>query len=248
MGYKATTGKGTMRAVLDDVLAKAEEQLGALNATRQQLTAVREELVKTIEDLNTRKAELRKRLVEIKDLNATVAKLEETVRQKDQQIGELEAAKKQLEQQVADQATEIQTLKDEVAERDAFIAKQRKEILVLKGIIEGMKPGPGPGPLDNTVMKVNPGRKGVVSEVNSQWRFVVVELAEDFITQIQNERAKSGGAPMAPVDLYVKRGDPGVFVAKIRLMQVKTEQKLGIADVEPDWEKLPLQKGDVVYY
>lgn len=263
---KKTTGQGTMHDVLQDLQNKATDQLGRLNATRQQLLVTRDELVSTIEELNKHKGDLRQKLVDINNLNEAIARLEQTVREKETQISELEDAKKRLEQQVTDLQNEIERQKEELAERDQYITTQRKRIAELTDLVEkyraqldrGTGTGTGSSDMNAVRVKLDPGRKGVVVEVNPEWRFVVVQLEQEFLNKVteQLQRAKihdPGDARtqverLAPIELYLKRGPSGVFVAKIRLTQVKMSEKIGIADVLTDWEKLVPQKGDQVYY
>ena len=61
-GQKITAGKGTMQALLDDVMDKAEAQLHKLNQTRDQLRGTRDELVDVVTELNTKKQDLRSAL------------------------------------------------------------------------------------------------------------------------------------------------------------------------------------------
>jgi len=85
-GLPITTGEGTMQAVLDDLLAKAQAQYYRLNETRQQLTATCEELIATIEEVNTTKGELRVKLAKIVQLNEKINGLTEQVNNLTEQV------------------------------------------------------------------------------------------------------------------------------------------------------------------
>jgi len=231
-GFKTTKGKGTMQDLLDEVRIKAEEQLKRLNQTRRELTAVREELVKTIEELNSRKMSLRQTLKAKADLEAKVAELEGTIREKDGQIATLTEEKRQLDEELAAE-------KQKNAQLQEDLAWEKAEVLRLRKKWEGEKTGA-------TAIKVDPGEKGKVASVNQVWGFAVLELDEPFLKAILGEDM-SGECPV--VELLVKRpGVNGAFVAKVRLFQVRRDQKLGIADVLADWLQMPLQEGDIVYY
>jgi hypothetical protein len=92
---------------------------------------------------------------------------------------------------------------------------------------------------------VDAGDKGRVVSVNEQWGFAVLELNEAFLKALLGEDLK-GDCP--EVEMLVRRqGSNGTFVAKIRLFQVKRDQKLGVANVLADWQQQPLQEGDIVY-
>lgn len=241
-GYKLTTGDGTMQAVLDSLLSKAEEQYNRLNETRQQLTDLREELVDTIKELNKRKGFLRERLKEIVELKAEIQRLEGEIRMLKEQIAELEEEKRQLEDKVTEQERQIALLeeeKEELKRKNTVLEEENKK---LRESYAGLGRGE-PVPL---AQAIEPGVKGKVSVVNPQWKFVVLELSDKFLREILGDDL-SGDVPM--VDLYIKQSTkPEKFVTKVRLMQLRKDKKLGVADVLTDWQQLPVRKGDIVFY
>ena len=81
-GMRLIKGKGTMYELLQEVFVKAEEQYNRLNETRLQLVDLRDEHVRTIEDLNAQKHTLRERLLQIVDLDETIRQLEARLRTK----------------------------------------------------------------------------------------------------------------------------------------------------------------------
>jgi hypothetical protein len=246
MGYKVTKGKGTMQYLLDEVIKRAEEQHGRLNATRNQLKLVREELVSTIDELNRRKTDLRSALHETAQLKDEVARLE-------QEAAALKTQASALEQEVAQAKTDLEAkqqqldqLNEVVKEKDEKIADQRKQIDALRNA-GTQAPASGTGlSLDVLRQKIDPGVKGSVAAVNESWSFVVLDLDDAFLRNVLGPDL-SGAVP--PVELMIKRPDAaGTFVTKVRLMQVKRDQKLGIADVLTDWQQLPVQEGVIVFY
>ena len=51
------------------------------------------------------------------------------------------------------------------------------------------------------------------------------------------------------LELLLRRpGEGGKFVTKLKLVQVRRADKLGIADILTSWQQLPVQKDDVVFY
>jgi hypothetical protein len=97
------------------------------------------------------------------------------------------------------------------------------------------------------VAKIVGGEKGVVTAVNPAWRFVILELTDQFIAEVTGNDPTQ--PPALPVELYIKRkGAKDEFVTKIRLVQIRQDQKMGIADILDDWQQLPAQAGDVVFY
>mgnify|MGYP000235853465 CR=1 FL=1 len=234
-GFKVTSGKGTMQGVLDEQIAKAEEQLKRLNETRKHLQAVREELVKTIEELNTRKGALRVTLRDKARLEAKVAEIEGALREKDQQLAELTEQKRVAEEQAAVQKQQIAQLEEDIADNKAEIQRLQKIIKERTS----QEPARFGG-------KIEPGVKGKVLSVDANWNFAILDLDEDFLKAILGEEMQN---ELPIVELLVRRpGTDGPFVTKVRLFQVKREQRLGIADVLTDWQQQPVQEGDIVYF
>ena len=53
----------------------------------------------------------------------------------------------------------------------------------------------------------------------------------------------------ADIELTINRpGKPEKFVTKVRMVQIRKEQKKGVADVLIDWQQMPVEKGDKVYF
>jgi hypothetical protein len=252
-GYKVTRGDGTMQAVLDDVLGKAEEQLNRLNTTRQQLKDLRIELVATINELNELKRGHRLSLQKIEELEARIRDLESQIEKLNNRIARLEDEKRALEDQISELQRNIALLEETIVGKDAEIAQLNDEITRLKGIIDEDRPKPPPGGegVPHAVdVRVEPGEKGTVIGVNMRYNFVALRLSDAFLNEVLPEDA--GAVPA--VELMVKRQIPGredKFIAKIRLTQIKRSEKLGVADVLPDWlpdPNDPPRKGDVIFY
>lgn len=238
-GYKITDGKGTMQNLLTEVLDKAKDQLNRLNLTRRQLTLVREELIKTIEELNGRKAGLRQAMNEIVQLKEKIRQLEEEIVGLKKKIKDLEDEKAALQAQIAELEAKIRQLEDTIKEKDAEIKRQEDDIKKLRLQLAG-EPGRG-----GTVMleKIEPGEKGKVISVNKEWNFAVIEVTDKFIQEITT---KEGGIAQG-VHVLVKRAD-GSFVTKVSVMQVKRDQKIAVANILLDWQQQPVRVGDVVFY
>lgn len=238
-GHKVTEGKGTMKALLEDTLAKAEAQYNRLNETREELRALREELVSTINDLNATKSRLRDRLSHIVSLNRQIAGLEQQIDDLNQRIALLEEEKRDLQDDLAERDRTIE-------ERDQTITKQEVAIRRLETRIRDLERN-----ITRDVQEVvsgavfvEPGDKGQVAAVNDQWNFAVLKFSPEFINELLgDDRSK----PLPRIDLMLKRPD-GEFVTKVRLTQLKVEEGLGIADVLSPWQQLPVKPGDIVFY
>jgi predicted nuclease with TOPRIM domain len=247
-GLKMTSGPGTMQEILDDQLAKSAAQLARLNETRQQLTDLREELVRSITELNERKGTLRARLKDIVDLNGKIAGLEAKIRQLEGEIDGLKQEKRALETQVADLQGQVDKANQEKADLEELNNKLKKEI---KDLREGKGVTPQPtmasGEVIQRIVRMEPGDKGEVLAVNPTWNFVVVKLSDECLGEVFDEQGI-----LTPVELYVKRapakeGKEDKFITKIRLIQASRSQKVGIADILSDWQQAPVQDGDVIF-
>jgi len=251
MGYPVTTGKGTMDATLRNILASADLQLTRLNDTRLQLQGVRQELVTTIEELNSRKGTLREKLVHINDLNGTISQLEGKVARLEDDIENLTEEKRELEDEVAAQQVTITDLNEQVTLRDETIEDQRTEIEKLRLALQ--REGPritGEAPMVTKFFE--PGEKGRVVAVNKDWNYIILGMNDSFMREMekfQTAMSKETAPGVPAIEFFVKRGrNFKTFVSKIKLVQIKKREKLAIADVMVEWQQLPLAKGDVVFY
>ncbi len=244
-GFPITEGRGTMQEILDDIREYAARQLTRLDDTREELRKLREEYIQTVRELNQRKQELRQDKNTIVQLNNRIAQLEQTIRDKDREIAQLRDEIRGLNDTIADRDRQILEMQELIAEKDA-------EIEFLKGRIrqlEGERPATHELDGDIFVGKVEPGVKGSVSTINAEWGFTVLDLTDEFMREIMGELLDG---PVPRIDLYVRRpdkadGSVGEFVTKMRLRQIRTEEKLGVADILSNWQQLPVRTGDVVF-
>ena len=249
-GAKIISGPGTMQGVLDDVLGKSSEQLDRLNATRQQLVDLRMELVSTITELNDLKRSQRSSLKTIEDLEADIVQLKDDVAAEQQKVEELEEEKIGLEANIAEQSRTIADNEDKLAESELEIKRLKAE---LKKIDEQMGRDPSKEGVNATrentkkfTGKIDPGEKGKVIAVNSEWNFVIVKLDDQFFNEIMSD--EEAGIPQVTLMIKRKGGAEDLFVTKAKLIQVKKSEKLGIFDMLPDWQQMPVAKGDVIFY
>ncbi len=251
-GNKITSGEGTMQGVLDDILLKSSEQLDRLNATRQQLVDVRKELVSTITELNELKRAERSSLKEVKNFKSNMSILQSDILTQKQKIEELNEEKRGIEDQIAEQRRTIADNEDQIAEYQMEIKNLKAEI---KKIQNGSTKTPVASGTTTTTENVNtkkftgqidPGEKGVVIAVNSEWNFVIAKLNDQFFSEIMSD--EQAGIPQ--VVLMIKRKDNNgeQFVTKAKLIQVKKSEKIGIFDMLPDWQQMPAAKGDAIFY
>ncbi|MBT3296806.1 MAG: hypothetical protein HN919_21350 [Verrucomicrobia bacterium] len=245
-GLKVTTGEGTMQAVLDDLLSKAESQYNILNDTRQQLATTRSELVATIQDLNQSKSGYRQALQKIQNLEGEVARLQADLRQARDEIAQLQEEKRVLEDTVAEERRQVAFLEEQKIELEDTIVQLKKELENrAKATGGGTTATQGPAGTGEVIV-VDPGIKGTVVSVNPTWNFVILALNGPALKELLGENMDQ--APPA-VEYMIQREVEGekVFVTKVRVQQVSRDKKLAIAHILSEWQQSDLQEGDIVF-
>ncbi|MFC1498498.1 hypothetical protein ACFLS1_08530, partial [Verrucomicrobiota bacterium] len=203
-------------------------------------------LAGTIIDLNKRKAELRRKLAEIEKLKAEIEDLKGQIRTLRVEIEELKSEIETIKEEKAELQSQNALLEEKNDELELRISKLNREVEQYKG--GAMTAGPGGGAAAAPVALVTPGVKGKVVTVEPDWNFVVIELNEEFITEVLGDEPTD---KFTGLDLFVKRSGPDkseIFVTKIRLLQIKSDEKLGVADILSSWQQLPVNKGDIVWF
>ncbi len=242
MGKKVTKGKGTLQEILDKMVSSAEAQYERLNATRQQLLTLRKEYVSAVEELNEKKQKLRETLATVVDRDNTISELSEKIRGLEGRISALETEKKALEDQIAELRRDVAKLNDTIVAKDREITSLKSENESLRKKAAGDK--------ESIMGKddwsgIEAGEKGKVTSVNPKWNFAVAELSDGFIKELLGD---DFSREFRPVTLFIKRpGVNGAFVSKVKLLQLKKDQKLCIADILTNWQQLPVQEGDILF-
>ncbi len=247
-GKPKIEGKGTMRELLDLALARATAQSAVLGKTRAELLKLREELSATISELNAVKKDGRKDKKTIEELNARITQLEAEKQQLEKKIERLDEQIRDLNAELAEAKLENEKAKENIQDLERQVVKLKAEIARL---IQ-REPPPGssqPGDATSWEGKLTPGTWGKVVSINEEWKFVVVELQNAFMTElIGSERNQ----PMPQIQMMVRREGlqtaSGDFVTRIKLRQVIREQNLVVADILTDWQQVPVAIGDVVYF
>jgi len=246
-GYPVTKGPGTMQEVLEDTIAKAADQYNRLNQTRQQLKALRVELVDTINELNKNKRDHRAALKQIKELQDLINPLKAEISQLKDDLKTKEQEKQELQDQVAEQERRIAIVEEQRTEKAAEVERLKEENAKLRETPMAVDQTPSQPGAAAPVHEVplESGVKGTVAAVDPEWNFVIVELAEKFLQELLGEDLSR---QFAPVELMIKRsGDEQAFVTKVRLVQLNTAQRLGVADILAEWQQLPVRQGDVLF-
>jgi len=245
----ATYGPGTLQESLDALFERAKAQNAALNATRAELRKLREELVDVINQHNILKRNSRadKRLIE--ELKATIARLEQEKADLERKIVRLEEEKRDLEAEVAEKTAEIEKLKSDIKDLEATIVRQQKQIDDCRNVRPGGGRTESTSVPDNLENILTPGDKGKIVAFDEHLKFVVVEFSPAFMKELLGDDLSKG---LPQIEMMVRR--PGLktaagdFVTRIRLRQVVRDQGLVVADVLIDWQQVPMEKDDAVYF
>lgn len=73
-----------------------------------------------------------------------------------------------------------------------------------------------------------------------------MEVTDEFIKEMLGDALNQ---VLPVINLQVKRpGVKGDFVTKVRLVQIKSSQKIAVVDILGDWQQRPLELGDIVFY
>jgi hypothetical protein len=212
--------------VLDNLLVDVTAQYERLNETRQRLRETRMALIRTEQELADTQAELERTRQQLEDARQEINRLNDVIRQKDEIIAAKDAEIEDLNNQIAAKLNEIQGLKDVIADREAQIVNLEREVQDLRGKL-GTR---------SVFTDVEPGPKGVVTQVSDEWRFVIfkVNTQEDLNSMKPN------------VELVVKRGSTSI--GKVRVDRVDEETGDVVGDVLNVWTGQRIRKGDEVIY
>lgn len=234
------TGHGTMQAVLQEVVTASEEQLNRLNATRHQLTVLREETTEAAVELNTRKQELRESLCSIVKRDSTIASLQSDIQDREITINEYHETMVSLEGQLLD-AQHLATLQLEDIERltnNVAYWKHRYNDMLGNGAL----------PTRTTWTTMSRGQKGTVATVDNALSYIVMELNDKFVDEYR-QAMESENAPPPPELMIVRQQNAeDVFIAKVKLGTVDIHQGLAVGAVLSSWQQDVIRKDDRVLY
>ena len=223
---RVTTGAGTMDAVLLDVMVNAGRQFDRLNDTRTGLEQTRG-------TLNTTSNTLVKTEGELTDTKSTLVKTEQDLTASKQdcekKAGEITTLNGQIETDKADierKTGEIAKLTEKVSDGESKIEAGKRYIVKLQKELKVCQ-----GQFDTNALPH--GIQGQITVVNTNWNFVVMDILPD-----------SGMIPMT--DLTIQRQDK--LVGKIRISEVRRDQRVALGEILMDYQQLPPLRGDNVFY
>lgn len=186
-----------------------------------------DELFDTYNDLKTERdahaatrAELARTRQELADTRAELARTQQQLEQTRQQLAQARQQIGELETQVAGLEAQVEDFKFEVASHQETIRSQEDEIIRLRAQL-----GFGEGDITEV-----PAVAGKVLLVNPEWNFVVVDLGrEDKL--------------LPNVEMIVHRGEQ--MIGRVRISAVM--DRISVAEIERDWQQIPIQEGDRVF-
>jgi uncharacterized coiled-coil protein SlyX len=208
-----------MDAPLNTLAAIAQNRHQALFNTRDDLKKTNDELDATRQELAQSRQDLANARDEIARLETRVAEKDREIAQANRRVADLESANAGLQEEVTALNDRIVLVEEEKRGLEDQITSLEQRIAAL---------------VPDTQQIATPTPEGLTGEillVNPVWNFVVLNLGADDELAPQSE-------------LLVHRDDH--LVGKIRVSQV--EDDLAVAEIVRDWEKLPLRKGDQVFF
>jgi len=226
-----TEGAGTMKNVLKALLEKAKQQTDILDKTRLALQEVRQSLTRSqqkVADLKSKLLGLEGKIDSLSDegvrLKDEMSELKNTLDTKEEQIVSLNA-------QIEDQKTKLLKQEEKMFLQQSNLTALDKRNSDLQDRIRRLEAEKGlQGSL---VHEIQHGLKGTIAQVNPEWSFVVINLNPD--AKIAHD-----------ITLLIRRDDN--LVGRVKVLRIKPEENLAIAEILWPWMKLPMQKGDIVDY
>ncbi len=209
-----------MDVQLETLSKIAGTRLDALYETAQDLKNTRDELSRTLDDLARTKQELSAARIEIDRLEGELATTEQQLAQANGRIDTLELEQASLKEEITGLNEKVANLE---IEKEDLVAKNDE----LESKIIDLTGRGGSGMLNTTPI----GLKGEVVLVKSEWNFIVVDLGK-----------ANKLAPMTR--MLVHRDDHLVGAVKSTMI----DENIAVCEINRDFEKMPIQKGDTVFY
>jgi chromosome segregation ATPase len=246
-GQYKKDGPGSMMAILDEMLTRSMAQNAVLQKTRGELTKMREMLTKNIEEMNKMKADWRVTKRELTESRAECEKLKEEKAALEAQVAKLQAEKKELQAELENEKAEVERLKGEAAGLRETIAQQDKLIKDLKDRFQAKNLQ-----LDKDeiiVTALSAGVKGKIVDANDEYKFVIIEFTDAAMVEMLGEERKN---KLPQLELNVRRtgrqSASGEFVTRIKLSKFVKGKNLVVAEILSDWQQVPVEKDDVVFF
>ncbi|NKB23201.1 MAG: hypothetical protein GKR87_02195 [Kiritimatiellae bacterium] len=153
---------------------------------------------------------------------ATVQSLEETLSQTQTDLSQAQVATETAQVEKQELEDHITDLRTQLAESEDKTLELEEQVTQLDDLVERLSPARGPKELKE-------GVSGTIRAISPDWNFVVLDIGR-----------KNGLVPEA--EMMIHREDR--LVGKIKIASV--EDEMAVADVLPNWEQMPIEKGDRV--
>ena len=151
---------------------------------------------------------------------------------------------------------ELADAKAENEKKDGEIVVLREQIAQLERINKELKERIRPGSQANAggvdgiaVSQLTAGVKGKVVDANDEYKFIIIEFTDEAMVEMMGpERAN----PLPQLEMNVRRtgrqSASGEFVTRVKIRQAVRGKNLVVADILTDWQQVPVEKTDVVFF
>jgi hypothetical protein len=86
-------------------------------------------------------------------------------------------------------------------------------------------------------------------DANDEYKFLIIELTDSAMVEMLGEERKN---PLPQYELNIRRAGrqsaSGEFVTRIKLNKAVKGKNLVVAEILTDWQQVPVEKGDVVFF
>ena len=251
-GNKVKKGPGTMSDLIEQVLERAKNQQSVLNKTRGELAKMRERVAENVEEMNKIKVAQRADKREITAKKEQIATLTSEKEALDAKVVQLTKEKKELNAELLDKNDQVEKLNEEKVALQEQLENSQKALAEMKEKFKGIGKQRASETVvaqEGAVAAVSAGLKGSVISANDSLKFCIVELSPECMTEMLGEERDR---PLPQLDMNVRRtgraSASGEFVTRIKLRQAVPGKNLVIADILNDWQQVPVEKGDVVFF
>lgn len=239
-------GPGSMAAILEEMLNRCMSQKAVLEKTRGELTKMREMVISLVNEINKMKTDWRVTKRELTESRAECEKLKEEKAALEAQVAKLTAEKKELTAELENEKAEVERLNGEVVALKEQIVQLEK---INKELKDGISRGKKDGPSQENAAPLTAGVKGKIVDANDEYKFVIVEFTDASMVEMLGEERKN---PLPQYELNIRRAGrtsaSGEFVTRIKLNKAVKGKNLVVAEILTDWQQVPVEKDDVVFF
>ncbi len=243
-------GPGTMQELMDQIFDRAKAQQASLNKTRAELAKMREQFSSSIEEINKLKTDGRTAKVELKGEKEKVTALTTEKEELNSRVAKLTSEKKEMTAELADAKNEVEKMNEEKVTLKEDLVKVHQAYDELKERYAGKRTPAGQSQGEAvSVTALTAGDKGKIIETNDELKFVIIDFSADAITEMLGAERQN---QLPQLEMNIRRpgrqSAAGEFVTRIKLRQAVQGKNLVVADILNDWQQVPVEKGDVVFF